>query len=158
MTQLRYHPGSISNYFDAILGGIGHRGSSFSDIDAVSHDGRTKRFLVQEFKREGEMRDKAQHWMLQDLAGIPKHFTVWVIEKRWDGMIGFAVVTCSRDPLAFYVISVEDYQDRFRAWWNNGEVRSVRGPSQIPPEARHELARPAGPPLAEPFMDTDLKW
>jgi hypothetical protein len=114
MTQLRRCKCGISNYFDTVLAGIGHRGSSFSDIDAVSHDGKTGRFLLQEFKREGEPLDPAQHWMLQELAALPRHFTVWHVVKRDDGQIGFAVFSH-----ALEVIPVQEYQRRFQCWWNN---------------------------------------
>lgn len=112
MTQLRFHPGSISNYFDVVLAGIGKRGSSFSDIDAISHDRDTRRFLVQEFKREGEEINRGQHWMLRGLAEIPEHFTVWHVLKRKDGQIGWAPY-----GQQLTVISVERYQGVFHAWW-----------------------------------------
>ena len=113
MTQLLKFRDSISNYFDRILSGIGKRGSSFSDIDAVTHDRDTHRFLVQEFKHEGEdEKNAAQHWMLRDLAALPDHFTVWHVVKRHDGRIGFAPF--GEDPR---VITVQEYQARFAAWW-----------------------------------------
>ena len=112
MTQLRNFRDSISNYFDGVLRGIGKRGSSFSDIDAVSHDRDTHRFLVQEFKRENDPINPGQHWMLRDLAAIPRHFTVWHIVKRDDGQIGFADYG---DELR--VIGVDEYRARFAAWW-----------------------------------------
>jgi hypothetical protein len=114
VTQLRFHPGSISNYFDMLLNGIGHRGSSFSDIDAVSHDKSTHRFLLQEFKREGEEIPIGQHWMLQDLARLKPAFTVWHVIRRADGAIGFAEY-----GTALSVITVNEYQERFRSWWAN---------------------------------------
>ena len=113
MTQLRKFRDSISNYFDDVLNGIGKRGSSFSDIDAVSHDLDTHRWLVQEFKCEGEAIPVGQYWMLLDLVKtIPQHFTVWHVVKRNDGQIGFATYG---HPLT--IISVEEYQARFRQWW-----------------------------------------
>lgn len=117
MTQLRFHPNSISNYFDRVLAGIGKRGSSFSDIDAVSHDRDTNRFLVQEFKRENESVSAGQHWLLHGLAAIPRHFTVWLIVRLDEGQIRFAVYgqPCS-------VITEQEYQARFRRWWNNKQI------------------------------------
>lgn len=148
MTQLRFHPGSISNYFDTVLHGIGKRGSSFSDIDAVSHDLETHRFLVQEFKREDEPMTQGQHWMLKDLAAIPKHFTVWHIVRRTDGMIGFATY-----GQAMGVISVTEYQDRFRRWWNNEPVLVSSAALLIATQDRPEHAR-----LLVPLTAADIKW
>lgn len=112
MTQLRRCKCGISNYFDTILQGIGHRGSSFTDVDAVAHDGRTHRFLFQEFKQDGEPLHPSQHWMLKDLVAIPAHFTVWLMVKRRDGQIGW-----SEFGHAERVISVAEYQGRVAAWW-----------------------------------------
>lgn len=118
MTQLRHCKCDNSNYFDRVLSGIGHRGSSFSDIDAITHDGKTQRFLLQEFKREGEPRDQAQHWMLRDLAltlrKLPDHFTVWTVERRDDGRFGWAVYG---QPSR--VITRDEYRGRFAAWWED---------------------------------------
>jgi hypothetical protein len=143
MTQLRFHPGSISNYFDTVLRGIGKRGSSFSDIDAVAHDRDTHRFLVQEFKREGETINQGQHWMLKDLAALPQHFTVWHVEKRVDGQIGFAEFGSSSR-----VISVREYQARYAAWWANGPFELEDFSRTAPPLA----------PLTQPLMATDICW
>lgn len=124
MTQLRKQKDAISNYFDDVLRGIGHRNSSFMDVDAVTHDGKTKRWLVQEFKHEGEPLDKAQHWMLQDLTTLPKHFTAWIVVKRQDGHIGWADFA---DVKATYeVITVQAYQERFAAWWAQTYIRPTR--------------------------------
>lgn len=112
MTQLRKCKCGISNHFDTILTGIGHRGSSFTDVDAVTHDARTHRFLFQEFKQEGEPVDPAQYRALKDLVAIPKHFTVWIVIKRHDGQIGWSAFGHPER-----VISVVEYQARFAAWW-----------------------------------------
>ena len=141
MTQLRFHPGSISNYFDDVLKGIGKRGSSFSDIDAVSHDRETRRFLIQEFKAEGEPVTLGQHWMLKDLAQIPQHFTVWHVVRRADGLIGFAIYG---EPLL--VISVEEYQRRFRCWWYGADAPGADAPLE---EAPH---------TSRPLTANDLRW
>jgi len=122
MTQLRKCKCGISNYFDTILGGIGHRGSSFTDVDAVTHDVRTHRFLFQEFKQEGEKIDPSQYRVLKDLVAIPKHFTVWIVVKRRDGQIGW-----SQFSQPEHVISVPEYQARFAAWWADCPYK----PSQV---------------------------
>lgn len=129
MTQLRKQKDAISNYFDSILAGIGHRGSSFTDIDGATHDGATKRWLFQEFKQDGEKLDKAQRWMLRDISTLPAHFTVWVVVKRDDGRIGWASFP---DITGTYrIITVEEYQARFAAWWAN--KRFVDAPEIVKP-------------------------
>ena len=95
MTQLRKHRDAISNYFDQIERGIGKRGSTFTDVDAVSHDGDTRRFLFREFKQDGERLDPAQRWVLRELAHLPG-CTVWFVRKRDDGRIGWAVFGSGR--------------------------------------------------------------
>jgi hypothetical protein len=116
MTQLRHCKCGNSNYFDRILDGIGHRGSSFSDIDAVAHDHATHRFLIQEFKGQNEPDNPAQHWMLREMRAHvpPRHFTFWHVVRRTDGQIGWAVLGES-----VQVISLDEYRERYRAWWDN---------------------------------------
>jgi hypothetical protein len=125
VTQLRHCKCDNSNHFDHVYDSIGHRGSSFSDIDGVSHDGKTQRFLLQEFKREGERRDPAQHWMLSELTRtlqkLPQHFTVWIVERRTDGMYGWAEYG---QPMQ--VITREELRARFRAWWDAVPFVSTR--------------------------------
>lgn len=53
-----------------------------------------------------------------------KHFTVWHVVKRLDGQIGFACYGASLE-----VISVTEYQARYRAWWNNACVTVTVAPS-----------------------------
>lgn len=122
MTQLRHCKCDNSNYFDRVYEGIGHRGSSFSDIDAVTHDLKTQRFLFQEFKREGESQDKAQHWMLKDLCAtlrkLPQHFTIWIVVRRNDGWFEFAEY--GNTP---QVITRDELRERFAAWWRNEPYR-----------------------------------
>lgn len=142
MTQLRHCKCGLSNYFDTILQGIGHRGSSFSDADAISHDGKTHRFLVQEFKREGEGIDAGQHWMLQDLVRLPQHFTVWHVVKRDDGLIGWAEYGS-----ALQVITVKEYQERFAAWWAGRKYASLKL-QPLPPQ----------PPVDRELSADDLRW
>ena len=115
MTQLRKFRDSVSNYFDEIERGIGKRGSSFTDVDALSHDGDTGRFLFREFKVEGEPLDKSQEWTLTDLSWLDK-CTVWLVRKRADGMIGWAEINAEgatpEEP-----ITVREYQRRVKQWW-----------------------------------------
>ncbi len=119
MTQLRHCKCDNSNYFDRLLHGIGHRGSSFTDIDAVSHDMKTQRFLIQELKREGEKRDRAQDSALLDFARtlkkIPDHFTFWLVirlhDERFVQWANYGDV-----PVR---IAVAEYQARYRAWWDD---------------------------------------
>jgi hypothetical protein len=145
MTQLRKKKDAISNYFDDLLKGIGHRGSSFMDVDAFTHDALTKRWLVQEFKNNEEPLDKAQLWMLRDLATLPKHFTVWLVRRRDDGFLDWA--DCRDVRATRTVISVAEYQQKFRDWWNpktgnpktasNPPVPAVKG--GVPKRVEREL-------------------
>jgi hypothetical protein len=132
MTQLRHCKCDNSNYFDRVYEGLGHRGSSFSDIDGVTHDAKTQRFLFQEFKQEGEPINPAQHWMLRDLATafrkVPDHFTIWLVVRRHDGCFDWAVYG---DELR--TISLEELQQRFVAWWENREWQRVESTRDIPP-------------------------
>lgn len=124
MTQLRNAPSDISNYFDRLLHGIGHRGSSFMDIDRidccpirVTHDGQTHRFLYQEFKHEGEASNAGQRRTLEALAIVPEN-TVWVVIKRRDGRLDWGQLTAGRQT-QLYTISEVDYRSRYRRWWDN---------------------------------------
>jgi len=114
MTQLRKFRDSISNYFDEIERGIGKRGSTFTDVDAVSHDGDTGRFLFREFKADNEPLDKAQAWVLRELAHLPK-CTVWFVRRLDAGFIGWAQFGSGQQEEE--VISIEEYQERLRCWW-----------------------------------------
>lgn len=123
MTQLRRDPKAISNYFDELLHGIGHRGSSFTDIDAITHDEKTGRFLVQEFKQNTERLSKGQYWMLRGLAKIPTHFTVWLVRRLEDGRVDWAD---ARDAAGTRrELSVEEYRAKFQEWWDQGDVAPV---------------------------------
>jgi hypothetical protein len=105
----------ISNYFNAVLDGIGARNSSFTDVDAVSHDGKSGRWLFQEFKGESEVLSFGQEWCVKAFTEHER-FTAWVVRKREDGRIGWVeyrdgATACEE------LISVPEYQRRFRAWW-----------------------------------------
>lgn len=117
MTQLRSHRDALSNHFDKLFDGIGHRGSSFSDIDMVAHDGSTGRFLAIEIKREGEAKQsKGQYWMLRGLSGIRDHFTVWCVRWRLDGRYDWYDY---RDTRTVLTLAAEDLRDKFRTWWDD---------------------------------------
>jgi hypothetical protein len=128
MTQLRKYRDSISNYFDDLTQDIGKRGSSFMDIDAVSHDKDTGRFLFQEFKQEGEALHPATKMVLRDLAGLPR-CTVWFVRRIDAGRIGWAEFGSGRRTEE--VITTHEYRERFRRWWsgggrNGGAVKTAR--------------------------------
>ena len=116
MTQLRKFRDNVSNYFDEIERGIGKRGSSFMDVDAVSHDGDTGRFLFREFKIEGEPLHEAQEWVLRELARLPR-CTVWLVRKRADGMIGWASIGADWKVPPEEPLTVRQYQHRLEWWW-----------------------------------------
>lgn len=115
MTQLRNNPASISNYFDEIERGVGKRGSTFTDIDGVSHDLDTHRFLFREFKQPGEPLNKAQRWTLADLATLPR-CTVWFLRRLGNDVIGFGHFQSGRREEQ---ITVTEYRRRLRCWWND---------------------------------------
>jgi hypothetical protein len=116
MTQLRCNRDSLSNLFDEWLRGIGHRGSSFCDIDAITHDETTHRYLIQEFKQAGEVVPDGQRRVLSDLAREPR-VTVWIVRRLGADVLSWADALFWNDSDA--LISVAEYQDRFRAWWMN---------------------------------------
>lgn len=149
MTQLRKQKDAISNYFDGLLEGIGHRGSSFTDLDAVTHDMRTGRILVQEMKQWGEKLNTGQRRTLQHLCSLPK-FTVWVVVKRDDHRIGFA--DYRRLP-EFSVITEDEYRERFGAWWANREYVPARKPEIVvsPTSVIHG-------PVDRMLTDQDMNW
>ena len=131
MTQLRKFRDAISNYFDDVLRGIGKRDSSFMDMDAVSHDKDTGRFLFMEFKEPGEALHPATRMVLKDLAGLPR-CTVWFVRRLEDGQIGLGEFGSGRRE---ETLSVCEFQQRYRRWWfpdealpreptNNGKMLS----------------------------------
>lgn len=106
----------ISNYFNGLLAGIGHRGSSFTDIDAVTHDGHTGRWLLQEFKGPTESVDKSQDWHMGAIAEQPR-FTSWLVRRLGGGRIGWR--SYAPGATAYEeVITEDEYRSRFRQWWN----------------------------------------
>jgi hypothetical protein len=105
----------ISNYFDDLLRGIGHRGSSFTDVDAVTHDGKTGRWLMQEFKQPTEVLSDGQQWHLEALSQHDR-FTVWVVRKHADGRLLWTEFRAGATRFP-EIITVAEYQVRFRAWW-----------------------------------------
>jgi hypothetical protein len=148
MTQLRIQKDAISNVIDAALAGIGHRGSSFMDFDAVSHDLATGRFLVQELKRQGERLNRGQRIALSALAEIPAHFTVWIVIVRPDGRFGWIDWRVKRGA----VIDRDEYRGRFAAWWDNTPyVRPTR--TEAPPEAMPVVA-----PVVHELMADEIHW
>lgn len=116
MTQLRAKcKCGISNELDDLERGIGHRGSSFMDFDAVSHDGRTHRFIVRELKRPNEALDPAQRILLLDLALEPR-WTVWYLQLWSTGEIAWADM---RLPDSINVLTRAEYRARYGEWWSN---------------------------------------
>jgi hypothetical protein len=121
MTQYRNDPQRISNFFDQLIAGIGHRGSSFSDLDAITHDKTTDRFLVQEFKHADETFPAGQRCLLAALAvhssGL---FTVWVVVKRPHDLVLFEWPCQVGTPITY-----AEYRDRFAAWWGGAIGREM---------------------------------
>jgi hypothetical protein len=114
MTFFRKDPGDISNHFDELFKDIGHRGSSFMDIDKlwIVHDGRTGRFLMFEFKNRNEKLSGSQEWVLTEFAKLPgcKSVAIW-----YDGEDDYKVI--------YYPDKVDDrvgeraLQQMLKDWW-----------------------------------------
>lgn len=121
MTQYKKDPTSISNWADRVLKGVGHRGSSFCDVDAIAYkpkmivadDGVTHRFIVQELKHEGEPSSAGQIRLLENLAQVPE-FTVWGITKRIDGSVGWKDFKTG----GTMIISEQEWRARYQRWWD----------------------------------------
>jgi hypothetical protein len=121
VTQLRRDPSAISNYFDDVLRGVGHRGSSFTDLDACTHDEATGRFLFQEFKNEGEALNKGQKRLLLGLARLD-YLTVWCVRRLPGDRVQWYDVAKSTEV---ETISIAEYRERFRLWWENAPYEPV---------------------------------
>ncbi len=72
MTYRRNQPDAISNWLHDLEVGIGKRGSTFTDVDVITHDRDTHRFLFRELKQQNEPLNKAQRWTLSELAELPR--------------------------------------------------------------------------------------
>ena len=131
MTQYRKYPDSLSNWFDQVEHGVGKRGSTFTNIDAVSHDKETHRFLFREFKQDGESLALAQRWVLSELAHLPG-CTVWFVRRCDDGRIGFAQFGTGKYE---EIISVEEYRCRLARWWSNADLHDAAVSSSGPVSA-----------------------
>lgn len=154
MTQYRVNPNAKSNWFDTALRDIGHRGSSFCDIDACTHDEVTDRFLFQEFKRADEPMSLGQNRLLKGLARRD-FLTVWCVRRRLDGGVDWYDVARGGPVEA---ISVEEYRARFARWWANQPV-CVAAPTRRQPSA---LPDPPPEPPPEPALvaitAADISW
>lgn len=121
MTQLRKFRDDISNYFDDLERGVGKRGSTFTDIDAVTHDYETRRFLFREFKREGEPLDKAQRWVLSALAGLV-NCEVWFVRRLENGLISWARFGSN---VRAVVITPSEYRRLLACWWQSEPIIAI---------------------------------
>ncbi len=136
MTVLRRNTTAISNYFDRITRGVGHRGSSFTDVDSlvITHDKDRGVALVQEFKHETEELSVGQRLALEWLATRPG-FAVWLLVKRKDGRIGFTDMRSFRMD-GQRILTEAQYRARFAEWWERSPVRvesTVHTPPPPPP-------------------------
>jgi hypothetical protein len=120
VTQLVRRPLDISNYFDELERGIGHRGSSFTDADRIcwTHNGKgANRFLFRELKAEGEKELNAgQKWALEALAKVPR-VTVWGGRHLGGDRILFRDFANGKQE----VITGDTWKSRVHAWWE-GEL------------------------------------
>jgi VRR-NUC domain-containing protein len=117
MTQLRHCKCDLSNWADKIFKGIGHRGSSFADLDFIAHDKNTHRFLAIEYKRPGENLSEGQRILLADLA-LEARFTVWFLLFGENGQFGWIDMAWYR-PQDIQTIELDQLQERYAAWWVN---------------------------------------
>ena len=137
MTFRRNDPNGLSNYFDQLLNGIGHRGSSFSDVDAITHDEVADRFLFQEFKRHDERLNRGQARLLLGLSR-KNYITVWCVRQLRDGTLEWCDVATRQRA----ILSVEEYQDLFRQWWRGvvpARPAVVQGRDTVPLTTAAEL-------------------
>lgn len=116
MTQLRDDESSkkLSNYFDRLETGIGHRGSSPSQIDSIRQDGFTNRALVIEYKYESGFENPPQERMYRWVATRPG-CTAWRARKMDNGTIELYDYGGVGPP---EIISESEYQSRVHKWWN----------------------------------------
>jgi hypothetical protein len=118
MTVLRRDPGHINNYFNELESGLGHRGSSFSDIDGVSHDGPTNRFLFREFKQDGEPLSAGQRRLLEGLALLPGCRCWYVMVRDRNTLVWSDMRSGEID-----IISPQEYRYLVSDWWSYGGRR-----------------------------------
>lgn len=118
MTQYRKDPDATSNWFNALFYGIGHRGSSFSDIDAFIHDARTDRILLMEFKWKGNVIPKGQALGLRSFARR-EGLTVWCLKRLENDRVK-ALDLSHGDFIA--TITREDARRWLALWWANRAV------------------------------------
>lgn len=124
MTQYQKDPGSIRNWHDRLVQGIGHRGSSFSDLDVIevspmliTHDRATNRALIVELKHQNERMKASQEETLRWLATLP-WFTAWLVIQREDGTIGWYDFRDS-EAIAPARLSVAAFRDLYAQWWRH---------------------------------------
>lgn len=117
------------------------------DVDALTHDERTDRFLFQEFKREGEALNRGQR---RTLAGLARkdYLTVWCVRKLGGGQLEWCDVATREHG----VITESEYRARFQAWWNN---EPYEGP-MLPP-APMPVAMPVAHD-AKAITADDITW
>ena len=120
MTQLRKYPDAISNHFDDLFAGIGHRGSSFTDIDGfitgkfLMHNRQwAHRFLMLEFKRGAEPLSVGQEEVLVAFASQGDRFDAWLI--RW--FPDYYEIVFYPDKTAL-VETATQIQGFLKEWWS----------------------------------------
>lgn len=106
----------VSNHFDLIFKGIGHRGSSFSDCDWITHDLAGNRFLLMEFKRADEELSDGQELLLRGFAALPACSAIVV---RWDTAKPYTVHWYNKKGKRFSAIfTIDKLQNFYSRWWN----------------------------------------
>jgi hypothetical protein len=126
MTVLRRDPGDISNYFDGLFRDIGHRGSSFTDVDGLVHDGKTGRFLFLEFKQAGEPKpSRGQAIAMLALSTLPG-CEFWGLRRMPPDDVN---ITICQDgaPTWTGTLGESSTQTLFASWWDG----ATRLPSSV---------------------------
>ena len=119
MTFLRCDPNNPSNRFNRVLDGVGHRGSSFQDLDCVIHNMKGNRFLFIEWKHQGELKDGrlnlGQQRTMEGLAKLPKCAAMLVV-MRDDGLFDLSFAPMWENVRR--EVTEEQLRGGINDWWN----------------------------------------
>jgi hypothetical protein len=115
MTAFRADPDGPENFFDRLFSGIGHRGSSFTDVDGLSHDVASNRFLMFEYKRPFEKMSKGQQMALFAFSALPG-CEFWGIRRTGEF---FDVIVCQSGRQTWRgTIGWDALRSMYRGWWD----------------------------------------
>lgn len=138
VTEYRKDPHSIRNWYDKLVDGIGHRKSSFCDVDVmeftptrlmIAHNRSASRALVVELKHEHERMLAGQEETLRWLASR-SGFTVWLVTQRVDNMVGWNDFALS-PSVPSVSITRGQFRDKYHRWWNERITFATNQPVQL---------------------------